>query len=80
MDNWTRQFYENELKEIYKSGENKKPEKKLLDEVKEEVSLRKIKSGLFNTLKKILILFAIFGGVGLLIFGGGYLILRYFIS
>lgn len=80
MDNWTRQFYKNELKEIYKPETEAKPQKKLLDEIKEEISLKKMKSGLFKTFKRVLIMFAIVGGVALLIFGGVYVLLNYFTS
>ncbi|HOX96923.1 MAG TPA: hypothetical protein PL066_01020 [bacterium] len=80
MDNWTRQFYQNELKEIYKPEEKQEPKKKMLDEIKEEISLKKMKAGLFKTLKKTLIFFVIVGGVALLIFGGAYLLLKFYIS
>jgi len=80
MDNWTRQFYKNELKEIYKPELEAKPQKKLLDDIKEEISLKKMKSGLLKTLKRVLIMFAIVGGVALLIFGGVYVLLNYFTS
>ncbi len=80
MDNWTRQFYQNELKEIYKPEEKQEPKKKMLDEIKEEISLKKMKAGLFKTLKKTLIFFVIVSGVALLIFGGAYLLLKFYIS
>jgi hypothetical protein len=80
MDHWTRQFYQNELKDIYKPEDKSAPSKKLLDEIKEEVSLKKMKMGLLKTFKKIIIFFLIFAGLALLFFGGGYLLLRYYIS
>lgn len=80
MDNWTRQFYKNELKEIYKPAPEVKPEKKLLDEIKEDVSLKRIKSGVMGTLKRMFWFFVIFAILGLVIFGGGYVALRYFTS
>jgi hypothetical protein len=80
MDNWTRQFYQNEIKEIYKPTEEKQPEKKLMDEIKEEISLKRMKAGLGKTLKKVLFLFIIVGGIMLVLFGGLYMVLKYFIS
>ena len=80
MDNWTRQFYENEIKEIYKPEKELKPEKKLMDEIREDISFKNIKSGLGKTLKKILFLFLVVGIICLVVFGGMYVVLKYFMN
>jgi len=80
MDNWTRQFYENELKEIYKPEENQSPKKTLVEEIRGEVNLKSIKSGLGKTLKKVLYLFLFVIVGGLLVFGGIYMVLKYFMN
>jgi len=78
-DNWTKKLYKEEIKSIYKPKVEKTANEEW-QELKEELSLKKIKKGTYSSFKSIIKHLVIYSIILLLILGIVYLGLMIFIN